>query len=144
MSGGGMSAMGSAGMYGGATPGTGMAQSNMGQQQYPGMASPQQQFGGFQPSMQQQQYPNSRTGMTGVGTTPGGFGAQGGGARPLSSASSSSQFGTSPFSSSSSRGRTSSLRGSMYGGRGRKKPSKKTLLAMLLFICAVVFVLLGD
>ena len=131
------SSIGSPAMYGGTTPGMGMAQQQMAPQQPSGINSMQPQFG-MKPAMPQQQYsPNIGGGMTGGGAALGGYGGQGGGARPISSAASSSPFG--------SRGRNSSLRGgSLYNGRGRKKPSKKSLLAILLFICAVVFVLLGD
>jgi len=146
---------GAGGMYGGGTntmPGGGMAGAQMngmagaqmnGMSQPNGYGSPaggQQSFGnargavggGF-PSANTNGFQQPASSGYGQPATGGLGGA--GGTRPLSPAASS--FGRSNGASSfSSR--------SKYAGGRRKKPSKKTLMAILLFICAVVYVLLGD
>ena len=127
------------GMYGGGAntmPGGGMAGAQMN-----GMAQPN---GYGSPAGGQQSFGNARGAVGGGFPSANTNGFQqsassgsgcAGGARPLSPATSS--FGR-------SNGASSFSARSKYAGRGRKKPSKKTLMAILLFICAVVYVLLGD
>lgn len=89
-------------------------------------------------------------GMNNYGSsmTGGGMGMNSyGGSSYSSNARSGYGGGTTPYAPRTSTGYnrpTSSY--SSYGSSsyGRKKPSKRTLMAMLLFICAIVWVLLGD
>jgi hypothetical protein len=54
-----------------------------------------------------------------------------------------SQYGRTGNSPYQSKGSSSSLYNSSTG-HGRKKPSKRTLLAILIFVCAIIWVLLGE
>jgi len=117
------------GAYGGATGG--MAQ----QPQYGGAGGMRTATGGMTPpGMAQQPY--------GAGGPTGGYGGVGGargGTRASQSQYAGARTATRPFQSSGS----SSYESSSFGQK-RKKPSKKTLMAMLIFICAIVWVMLGE
>lgn len=107
----------------------------------PGMSTPGMQLGGMSPGgmnggvSQQRSY--------GGGASSYSAGANSYGSRAgFTGGATASKYGRSGSSPYQSTGSSSFYNSSM--GSGRKKPSKRTLMAMLIFVCAIIWVLLGE
>ena len=103
----------------------------------PGMSSTGMQLGGMSPGgmnggvPQQKTYAGGASSYSAGGDSYGSRAGYAGGA----TASKYGRSGSSPYQSTYN---------SSMGSGGRKKPSKRTLMAMLVFVCAIIWVLLGE
>jgi hypothetical protein len=86
----------------------------------------------------------SNNGMLSAGIARPNYGRGGTNAYSTGDSNGGRGYGTTAASQYTRNGNILYQSSSSYPEHGRKKPSKRTLLEMLIFVCAIIWVLLGE